>query len=1230
MKKTLLILLTVMASYGFLQAQTFSSSSLPIADTGTATLAGIRLGDFDGDGDMDILTQDGGAETEVTLWKNDGAGNYTSSTAIAAGISGLAVAFTSVRIADFDNDGDLDFYQRISGANNDIFLENNGTGSFSVGTLPLTDTGITNFALIQVGDFDSDGDVDILTQEGGAATAVTLWTNNGSGSFTGTEAVASGFTGLNIGFTSVRIADFDNDGDLDYYQRISGGSNDIYMVNNGSGIFSIGTLPLPDSGTNNHAFIQVGDFDNDGDIDFLTQEGGMGAAVTFLKNNGAGNYSSAVVIAAGVTDLNLSHVSLRLGDYDNDGDLDFLLRLSGLGNDMYYQNQGAPPTLTSFTPAANGTAGANDNLMLTFSHSSTLSKGAGSISIREDNGDGNYSNDAIFESFAVGDTRVSLSGNATASTVTINPNGSFASGKNYYVVIAPSAFVDAGGKGFVTKVGGRLHPGMPDPFRRNAENSLKGLVDRTLMSFSTLSSTPTVTGVTSSTANGAYKVGDIIAVSVNFSEAVTVTGTPQITLETGATDRTINYASGSGTSTLTFNYTVQTGDNSTDLDYTTTTALALNGGAIKSVANSSANLTLPSPGAANSLAANKNIVVDGVLPTVNGVTSSTANGAYKIGDVIAIHVNFSETVNVTGTPQITLETGTTDRTINYASGSGTSTLTFNYTVQGGDNTSDLDYISTLALVLNSGTIRDAANNNAVLLLPSPGTAGSLGTNKAIVIDGVRPTATITLSNNGLVKGETTLVTFTFSEAVSDFTSADLTFSNGSFGTISSSDGGITWTTTFTPTDNLEDATNVIILNNTGVQDLVGNAGTGNTQSNNFTIDTKSPTVASVMVPANGSYKIGDNLDFTVNFSEAVTVSVHCGTPTIAISLGTGTVYANYVSGSGTSALLFRHVVAEGEQDANGIALTSLTLNGGLLNDIVGNNPVLTLNSVASTANVLVDGVRPTVTISSSVGASGTTTATSPIPFTITFSEAVTDFSLADISLTNGTAGNFSGSGTSYNFNVTPMANGNVTVNVLANVATDAVGNNNSAAAAFTINYLNTLPVVLVDFNVKKENNAAKLQWQTATETNNKGFEIYRSGDDKQWVKIGGIDAKGSSSIYAFADKQPLNGNNYYKLVQLDLDGTPTELGERALSFALSAVGLRVYPNPTAGKVTLSFGAGKYQKVSIIGLDGKVLNTASVLPSQTQVRLDLSAYTSGIYFVKLSGAIGVETQKLIKK
>ncbi|QKG53180.1 Ig-like domain-containing protein [Hymenobacter sp. BRD67] len=91
-------------------------------------------------------------------------------------------------------------------------------------------------------------------------------------------------------------------------------------------------------------------------------------------------------------------------------------------------------------------------------------------------------------------------------------------------------------------------------------------------------------------------------------------------------------------------------------------------------------------------------------------------------------------------------------------------------------------------------------------------------------------------------------------------------------------------------------------------------------------------------------------------------------------------------------------------------------------------------------------------ISSSAGASGGSTTTSPIPFTVTFSENVTGFSAAGVTVSNGSVGTVSGSGTTYTFNVTPTAAGLVTVNVPANVAQDQAGNGNTAASQFSITY----------------------------------------------------------------------------------------------------------------------------------------------------------------------------------
>src|SRR5262249_45454959 len=158
---------------------------------------------------------------------------------------------------------------------------------------------------------------------------------------------------------------------------------------------------------------------------------------------------------------------------------------------------------------------------------------------------------------------------------------------------------------------------------------------------------------------------------------------------------------------------------SSDLNYAATNSLTLPGGAtIKDSLNNDANVTLPATNAGNSLAGNKDIVID-TPAAVTNVASPTADGTYGLGAPIDITVQFTKSVDVTGTPQLTLNSGGTAQ---YLSGSGTNTLTFHYVVGSGENSLDLGYTSTSALGLNGGTIVGSGGSTAAdLTLPTPGT-----------------------------------------------------------------------------------------------------------------------------------------------------------------------------------------------------------------------------------------------------------------------------------------------------------------------------------------------------------------------------------------------------------------------------------------------------------------------------------------------------------------------------
>ncbi|MFM8175337.1 MAG: hypothetical protein ACKN81_17475, partial [Pirellulaceae bacterium] len=246
---------------------------------------------------------------------------------------------------------------------------------------------------------------------------------------------------------------------------------------------------------------------------------------------------------------------------------------------------------------------------------------------------------------------------------------------------------------------------------------------------------PEVIGVSSSPSPKAYGIGQVVPISIQFSEAVDVTGIPTLNLDSGPPAAIAYYVSGSGTSNLLFEYTVSSGQNSTDLNYNSTGSLNANGGKIAGSNGLNAKLNLPPTGSTNSLAGTSDIVIDTAGPTITSVTSTTTDGAYGVGAVIDVTVNWSETVFIAGgSPQIALNSG---GTAVYVAGSGSTSTTFSYTVAAGQNAADLNYASTSSLT-TSGTIRDALGNNATPTLPNVNSGNSLGGSKAIVIDTAGP------------------------------------------------------------------------------------------------------------------------------------------------------------------------------------------------------------------------------------------------------------------------------------------------------------------------------------------------------------------------------------------------------------------------------------------------------------------------------------------------------------
>ena len=231
-----------------------------------------------------------------------------------------------------------------------------------------------------------------------------------------------------------------------------------------------------------------------------------------------------------------------------------------------------------------------------------------------------------------------------------------------------------------------------------------------------------VTDVTSTTADNTFVTGVTIDVVIEFSEPVTVDGTPQLVLETGITDRVAGFTSGSGTDTLTFQYVVSKGDMSDDLDYVGTDSLILNGGTIVSVTspNNVATLSLPIPGTVGSLSFNKNIVVDATntLPTANAgddqkvtegdtvTLDATASSDADVGDSLT----YQWTQESPDTPIITLSDSTaTQPTFDAPEVAATTDFIFKVTVS---DTIDAA-TDTVTITVNNVPTADAGDDQKV-------------------------------------------------------------------------------------------------------------------------------------------------------------------------------------------------------------------------------------------------------------------------------------------------------------------------------------------------------------------------------------------------------------------------------------------------------------------------------------------------------------------------------------
>ena len=187
-------------------------------------------------------------------------------------------------------------------------------------------------------------------------------------------------------------------------------------------------------------------------------------------------------------------------------------------------------------------------------------------------------------------------------------------------------------------------------------------------------------------------------------------------------------------------------------------------------------------------------------------------------------------------------------------------------------------------------------------------------------------------------------------------------------------------------------------------------------------------------------------------------------------------------------------------------------------------------------------------------------------------------------------------------------------------------------------YNSIIPVELVSFTSSIINNTVNLNWITATELNNSGFDIEKSSDNTSWNKIGFVNGNGTSTEihnYSFVDQSPVSGKSYYRLKQIDFDGSfeyssiiEVVFGTVA-EFALE----QNYPNPFNPTTKINFsikekGNVELKVFDLLGSEIATLVNEEKAPGNYEVFFDASELSSGIYLYSIKSGNFVQTRKML--
>ena len=480
-----------------------------------------------------------------------------------------------------------------------------------------------------------------------------------------------------------------------------------------------------------------------------------------------------------------------------------------------------------------------------------------------------------------------------------------------------------------------------------------------------LSPLPVLEKVTADKSSGTYIKDTKLAFQAKFSDSVKVTGTPRLVLS-GITPSTATYyaayKSGSGSDTLTFEWTV-TENLTSDKISVSGSGIDLNGGKIETGTAGSGNAAVSFTSGANFWdssddSVKREIKIDSVLPYITNISASvsdvTANADGKTyvnaNKEIECTVTFSENVKISGNPKLLVKAGNsnTPNQFSFQSVNGT-TVKFSHRVSQSSVNGEMsfDYASCLSTTDMELFTDDAGNK----MKSASGTV-----NPNIVIDTEKPaTPTVSgITNNTLYN---TTPKFTISNTSSDVAKTEYSLNDGlTWNTYSGSETSITAT-----------GSHKVRARST---DKAGNVSDSSSPIS-ITYNDTFPTVEEIVVSkGDGKYKAGVEIEFKVSLSDIVKSFANTAATLKFKDKNDNNERTVKVTASAadTKQLSFKYTVQETDE-IKGIKITEVTLTNAL-KDKYGNTPSDTTSSKITTLltgtackrdNIILDGVRPTVT-----------------------------------------------------------------------------------------------------------------------------------------------------------------------------------------------------------------------------------------------------------------------------